>query len=146
MSLTTRPFWGFSKSRSSGSLPSLWEQLEDQMEDLAGDTRGVHVWEDDQNLVVEVPVPGVEAKNINVTFNKGVLWISAEQREEDNEKQKNRHYYVSSKRSYSCRIALPTQVDERQESSSELRNGMLVITFKKEAQAQAKKIAVKSKN
>lgn len=106
--------------------------------------RAARIYEEENQLHVEVPLPGLNLKDIEVSLNKGVLLIKGESKEE--EKDKKRKYYRSSKRSYSFSLALPTQIDEKQEPQAVYTDGILNISLKLAKQSDTKKITVKSGN
>lgn len=105
-------------------------------------TNGVRIYEDNNQLHVEVPLPGLDLKDIEVSLNKGILLVrgAGEEKEED----KKRKYYRSSKRSYSYSLALPAQIDEKQEPQAVYTDGILNISLKLAKQGETKKITVKS--
>lgn len=105
---------------------------------------GVRIYEDNNQLHVEVPLPGLNLKDIEVSLNKGVLLVKggAEEEEED----KKRRYYRSSKRRYSYSLALPTQIDEKQEPQAVYTDGILNISLQLAKPGETKKITVKSGN
>lgn len=106
--------------------------------------KGVRIYEENNQLHVEVPVPGLSLDDIEVSLNKGVLWIKGELKEE--EKDKKRNFYRFSKRSYSSSIPLPAQIDEKQEPQAVYEDGILKVSLQLAKQAETKKIKVKSGN
>lgn len=126
------------------SFPTQWQNLFD--EDFLPkefSTNGVRIYEDNNQLHVEVPLPGLELDDIEVSLSKGVLLVKGESQEE--EKDKKRKYYRSSKRRYSYSLALPTQIDEKQEPQAIYSDGILNISLQLAKQGETKKITVKSK-
>jgi len=102
---------------------------------------GLAVSEDDKHIYVEAAVPGVEPDKVEVTYDKGILWIRGEQ-ERKNE-DKNKKYYRRASTSFSYRMALPGEVDMNKEPQATCKNGIMKVTFNKIPEAQPKKIAVK---
>lgn len=124
------------------SFPSLWQNLlEEDFLPRELSTNGVRIYEDNNQLHVEVPLPGLNLKDIEVSLNKGVLLVKGAAEEE--EKDKKRKYYRSSKRSYSYSLALPTQIDEKQEPQAVYSDGILNISLQLAKQGETKKITVK---
>lgn len=126
-------------------FPTLWpdvfnEDLFPASEDFS--TKGVRVYEEDNHLHVEVPLPGLTLNDIEVTLNKGVLYVKGESKEET--KDKKRRFYRSSRRSYSYSLILPTQIDEKQEPQAVYIDGILNISLQLAKQGETKKITVKS--
>jgi HSP20 family protein len=123
--------------------PSLWEDENDFFpEELQ--TRGMKVFEEDNHLHVEAPMPGLNPKDIQVSLNNGVLQIKGESKEE--ERDKKRKFYRSSHRSYSFSLVLPTQIDEKIEPQANYENGILDVTMQLTKQGETKKIEVKAGN
>lgn len=137
-----RPFRSFSSPWQNWNL---WQSLLD--EDFFSrefSTNGVRIYEDNNQLHVEVPLPGLDLTDIEVNLNKGILLVrgSGEEKEED----KKRKYYHSSKRSYSYSLALPTQIDEKQEPQAVYVDGILKISLQLAKQGETKKITVTAGN
>ena len=86
-------------------------------------------------------VAGVANEDVDLTFEKGILWIQANKQEEKDDEE--RKYYSRSSFSYSYKIAIPGDVDVRQEPEAEIKNGVLRIEFKKSELAQPKKLKIK---
>lgn len=134
-------------------FPSLWSGFfPSSMEDLFDDalisqnltSKGARIYEENNQLHVELPLPGLDSKDIEVSLNKGVLMVKGESAEE--EQDKKRKYYRSSKRSYAFSTVLPTQIDEKQEPQAIYKDGILNISLQLAKQGETKKIAVKSGN
>jgi HSP20 family molecular chaperone IbpA len=53
----------------------------------------------------------MKMEDVEVTYEKDVLWIKAEKKEE--EKRPDKKFYRRALQSYSYRIALPASVDEK---------------------------------
>lgn len=103
---------------------------------------GLSMSEDDKNFFIEAALPGIDPKNIEVTFDKGVLWIRGEAEEE--EENKKRQYYRKASRSFSYQAIIPDTVDEISEPQVVNKNGMLKVTFQKLVKSEPKKLKVKS--
>lgn len=102
------------------------------------------VYEKDNVIIVEVPLPGVDAKDVQISIENDVLSIegSMVKKTEIDEQE----YYRKEVRSGSFHraVALPTSVDgDKAEATYE--NGVLKITIPKSAAAQKKTIKVNSK-
>lgn len=100
------------------------------------------VYETDKAVVVETPLAGVDAKDVKVNVEKGVLTISGETKKEHEAHEKN--YYRKEVRSGSFyrEVVLPTAVVENK-VSAEFEDGLLKITCPKEVEGTTKKIAIK---
>lgn len=131
--LAPRSFWTFPSVR----MPSL---VEDLLDETAMDTTpsGLSVSEDGGNVYIEAALPGIDSKDIEVTFENGILHISGEAKQEEKEKK----YYRKATSSFSYRVAVPREVSPKTEPEATYKNGMMV-TFKKTAPSKPKRIAVK---
>jgi HSP20 family protein len=84
-----------------------------------------------------VEIPGVSGKDLEVSTKNGVLTVKGEKKTESEEKKKD---FIRSERSYGsyCRaMALPEDADESK-ISAHYKNGVLVITMPKSAEAKSK--------
>lgn len=126
-------------------IPSVWEDITDVDNWLPalpnyGALSGLSISEDDKNVYIEVAVPGVDPKDVDVTFHKGMLWIKGEAKEEESKKK----YYRKATSSFSYRVAIPEDVDQNAEPKAESSRGIMKVTFAKSPKTQPKKITVKA--
>lgn len=119
-------------------FPSLWDEEEDFWS-LASQPSGLSVSEDESHVYVEAQVPGVDAEHIDVTYDKGILWIKGSQEQEDKEKK----YYRKAASSFSYRLSVPAEVDSKKDPVATYKNGVMKLVFDKVPEAQPKKIEVK---
>lgn len=117
--------------------PNIWDE-----EDFSHATtsENLDVYETKDESVVKANVAGVNPDKVEITFEKGVLTISA--REESEEKEGKR-YYKKATRSYSYRIAIPGNIDLAAEPEAKIEHGIVTVTFKKAEEEKPKKIAIK---
>lgn len=104
--------------------------------------RGARIYEENNHLHVEVPAPGLKFSDIEVSLNRGVLFIKGESREEEHDKKKNSYFF--SERNVSGSIALPVQIDEKQELQAHYTDGILHIVLPLAKKDDTKKITVKA--
>jgi len=102
---------------------------------------GLTVYEDDQHVYIEAALPGIKIEEIDMIFDKGVLWIKADKKEESEDKKKK--YYRKAISSFSYRIAVPGDIDESKEPDATCSNGILKVAFSKTKQSTPKKIPIK---
>jgi HSP20 family protein len=100
------------------------------------------IFETDSQVVIRASVAGVDDEKVDISFEKGVLTISAEETEE---KKEGKKYYRKASRSYSYRVAVPGNVDSKKEPKAEIEKGVVEVRFKKAEEAKPKKISVKRK-
>jgi HSP20 family protein len=123
----------------SFQLPSIWD--DDEWLTTPSSTSGLSVSEDDKNVYVEAAVPGIDPKNVDVTFHDGYLWIKGEQKEEEADKKKK--YYRQASKSFSYRVAVPGEIDVNTEPEATYKHGVMTVSFAKSPKAQPKKIQIK---
>lgn len=124
-------FWDF-----DDDLLSLFDSRQ-----ITGISSGLSVSEDDKHVYVEAAVPGVEPDKIEVSYDKGVLWIRGQQEQE--KEDKNRKYYRKASSSFSYRMVVPGNIDETKDPQATYKNGVMKVTFDKIPESQPKKITVK---
>lgn len=130
-------------------LPQLWDpfaEMEEMMRRFPsrGFVPAMDVYETKEAVMVETPLAGVDAKDVEVSVEKGVLTIQGESKKEHEVDDKN--YYRKEIRSGSFfrQVALPAPVKE-DKVTAEFENGVLKITCPKAAPTAAKKVAVQIK-
>lgn len=133
-SIIPQDFWRF----PTMTIPSFMEDI-DELFPTSNLLNGLSISEDDKNVYVESAVPGVDPKEVEVTFDKGVLTVKAEKKEEE----KGKTYQRRATRSFFYRVLI-RDVDQKAEPKATYKNGMMTITFAKTPKAKPKKIAVKT--
>jgi HSP20 family protein len=104
----------------------------------------VDVYEDGQNLVAEMNLPGLKGEDIDVEVENNHLRISGK-REETQEKKERNHYSKEIRRgSFERLVALPDKVDS-EKVDAEYKDGVLKIIMPKLPSTDEKKIMVKVK-
>ena len=122
---------------------SLWD--EDENFPQIKVTDGLDVYETDTDVIVKAAVPGIPADKVDVTFEDGVLRISAQVEENEEEKKHKKVVYRQQKMSYfDCTTTLPRAVDGNK-ISAEVKDGVIVIKAPIAETAKPKKITVKTK-
>lgn len=101
----------------------------------------VDVYEDGQNLVAEMNVPGLKADDIDVEVEDNYLRIAG-RREETQEKKEKSHYSKEIRRgSFERVVQLPDMV-EQEKVEAEYKDGVLKITMPKREKTEEKKVKV----
>ncbi len=115
--------------------------VEDLLDETVLDTipSGLSVSEDEKSVYVEAALPGIDPKDIEVTFEKGILHVSGEAKEEEKKKK----YYRKATRSFSYRVAIPSDIDLKSTPEATYKNGMMHVVFTKAAPSKPNKIEVK---
>ena len=104
---------------------------------------GLSISEDDNNVYVEAAMPGIKAEDVEITFDKGMLWIKGESNETEEDKKKK--YYQKSSSVFSYRVSVPGDIDMSKDPEAVCENGVMKISFTKSPESKPKKISVKSK-
>lgn len=102
---------------------------------------GLTISADDKNVFIEAALPGVDTKDIDVTFDKGRLLIRGEGKEEE----KGKKFYRKAQRTYSYSVTPPVDVEQKKEPEATYKNGVMSVTFTRSPASQPKKLAVKTK-
>jgi len=108
----------------------------------------VNVKQTDNEFEIELASPGMKKQDFKIELDKNLLTISAEQKEEREEKNKNEKYTRRefNYRSFSRSFTLPADVVQSDKIEAEYKDGILHITIPKNERAKpqpAKSIAVK---
>lgn len=118
------------------SLDSLWN------DDLiaSNNDNGLSISEDDKNVYVKAAVPGIDVKDIDLTYSKGILTIKGE----TSEKEEKKKIIRQSRQSFYYQLTVPGDIEDKAEPEAKCKNGMMTVTFAKSPKIQPKKIAIKS--
>lgn len=100
----------------------------------------VDVHEETEKIVVKVEVPGVDEKDLRVTFEDGLLTISGE-RQFERKDDRNYHRIERAYGSFTRTFTLPRSVDAAQIAAS-YRNGVLEIEIPKREESRPKQINI----
>ena len=98
--------------------------------------------EDEEHVYVEASLPGLSESEIEITLERGVLWIKGNKSEEKDDSKRKYHYRTH--RSYSYKVYVPESVDDASNPDAEYKKGVLHITFAKTKQEAPKKISIRS--
>lgn len=133
-SLIPKSFWtvpGF-------KMPALWEDLIDETR-LDTIPSGLSVSEDEKGFYVDAALPGIDSKDIEVTFDRGQLNIRAQAQEEE----KHKKYYRKATSQFAYSVTAPEDVDSKKEPKVSYRNGMMHAVFEKNPKSNPRRIEVK---
>ena len=104
-------------------------------------TPAIDIVEKENAFEITAELPGLDAKNIELSLTDDILTIKGEKKEEKEEKTKDR--YVSERRYGSFRrsLQLPSSVDSGK-IDARFMSGVLAITLPKSAEAQKKQTVI----
>ena len=125
--------------------PSFWDDEDFSL--LSGSlSNSIDMYENENEVVVRANVAGVSSDDVDITFEKGVLWIQARNTtQEESEEKDTKKYFSKASWNYSYKVAIPGFLDHSKEPDVELNDGILEITFYKSAASKPKKLAIKGK-
>lgn len=101
----------------------------------------VDVEEKDDRYIVTLDLPGVSAKDVEVTYDDNVLTIKGSREEEQKEERKGYLKVERSKGSFMRQFRLPSTHGEDVTASTE--NGVLTVVVPKAPEAKPRRIDVK---
>jgi HSP20 family protein len=103
----------------------------------------VDIKETDTEIVVTAEVPGMDAKDINISVTGEVLTIKGEKKSEREEKEENFHLIERSHGSFSRSLVLPAAVD-LDKIEAKYDKGVLTVTCPKKEEVKPKSIEIKA--
>lgn len=111
-----------------------------------GQEQDMEMYEDDNNVVVKLSVPGFREEDLDINIEDKMLTISGSVNEEQTEEDHKKKYYYRGirKESFSRSVTLPARV-KADEAEAEVKQGVLEIHLPKAEESKASKIAIKGK-
>ncbi len=107
-----------------------------------GWTPACDIYEDDEGIALRFELAGVEAKDVDVRFENGVLTLRGERKLEGEEKRENYHRLELSYGTFTRSFSLPGTIDAER-IRAESKSGVLTVHLPKKAEAKPKSIQVK---
>jgi HSP20 family protein len=101
----------------------------------------VDIYEDEHDVVLNLEVPGIDEKDIDVRVDDRTLTIQGERKIEKEEKEENFRRVERQYGSFTRSFTLPSSVDPGQ-VRADYNKGVLKITLAKKAEAKPKQIKV----
>ncbi len=101
------------------------------------------LYEEDGNIVVEVPVPGVPEDKVEVSIEGNVLMVNASNEETEEQKSRKSVYKGTRQRTFNYSVSLPRMVNAKDASAS-IKDGVLQVTIPVAEEEKRKRIEVKS--
>ena len=98
-------------------------------------TPAIDMSEDEKAYKISAELPGIDAKDIDVSVSGNTLVLKGEKRQEKEEKDKNYYFSERAYGSFQRAFELPASVD-RDKISADFSKGVLTITLPKTADAQ----------
>ena len=117
-----------------------WSNFGRQTQLFSGWTPALDLYQNNDNLIAVVELPGMRKEDIEISLHDGMLTISGERKTETQEGDKaerSERYVGKFRRS----ITLPTRVDASKVSAT-YKDGILIVTLPKAEEARPKQIQV----
>jgi len=141
--------------RPFGELGSLRREMDKLWDRSLGETPfartfseswlpSVDISETKDNFVVKAELPGLEAKDVNVSISGDILTIKGEKKAEEEEKDEHYHCVERYSGSFQRVFQLPSGV-KADKIKATFDKGVLKVTLPKVEEAKKKKIEVKVK-
>jgi len=139
------PFREFERMRRD--MDCLWDSFLEGAPRKRGEERGewlpsLDVSETKNELVVKAEVPGMDAKDIDISLSDGMLTIKGEKKQEKEEKEGDYHLIERSYGAFTRSIQLPKEVQSDKINAS-YKDGILKIALPKSEEAKKKEIRIK---
>jgi HSP20 family protein len=137
-----RPFRELTTLRDE--MERMWERFfKESMEPFRGEwAPSLDVSETKNNIVVKAEVPGMDAKDIDISLAGNLLTIKGEKKQEKEEKDENYHRVERSYGAFTRVVRLPQEVQSNK-IKADYKNGVLKITLPKSEEAKRKEIKIK---
>lgn len=103
----------------------------------------VDLFQDKDNLIVKVELPGMKKQDIDISLHEGVLSISGERKADEQYKDAEVHRSERFVGRFSRSVTLPSPVVGEQCAAS-YQNGILTVTLPKAEESKPKQIEVKA--
>jgi len=118
----------------------LWSSIARQGQLFSGWSPALDLYQNNDNVVAVVELPGMGRKDVEISLHDGTLTISGERKSEstNGDKAERAERYIGK---FRRSITLPTGVDANKVSAS-YRNGILTVTLPKAEEAKPKQIQV----
>lgn len=113
----------------------------EEMPDQPEWSLSLDVVEDEDNYVVKASVPGVKPEDIEITYNKGVLTIKGEIKDESEKTTGQYHLRERRYGAFSRSISLPSTV-ETDNIQANYQDGILTLNLPKAEEVKPKRIAI----
>ena len=134
------PFHGMARAMRF-NFPAVWEEDWDELEDSAL-RFSVDMYEEDNAVILEADLPGVDPEDVDVTVTEEAVTISA--KKEEAVEEKKRDYLRRERRfgSFTRTLALPSAV-QPDKAKAEFKSGTLTLRMPKVEEGKAKQVKVK---
>ena len=101
------------------------------------------MYEEDENIVINVKAPGFNENNVDINIEDNVLTVTGNKTYEDSDEEEDRRYYYKEMRdeSFTRSVSLPMQV-KPEETKAWFSQGVLHITLPKSEKSRSHKVSI----
>jgi HSP20 family protein len=125
-------------------VQDLFDRRWDVSESMGELTPAVNIEENENEYIISAELPGVEKKDVKITFEDGALSISGEKKVENEDKKDNFHRIERRYGVFSRSFAIPSSIVIDKIDAS-FKDGVLRVVLPKAEEAKPKQIEVKVK-
>lgn len=128
--------------RLQDEMSRLFEERAHRESESVGWTPACDIYEDEEGVTLKFELAGVEPKDVDVRFENGVLTLRGDRKLEKEDKRENYHRIERAYGTFTRSFTLPGSLDA-DKIRAESKNGVLVISLPKRAEAKPRSIQVK---
>ena len=122
-----------------------WPQLLEDWEWPETETgSGLNVYETDNEVVVEAPVPGIPKDKIEITAEGGIVRIKGEVEEKEENEKGKKYYRKEARRSFYYSTSVPSR-GQWDKAEAEMEDGVIRVRVPKAEEEKPKRIEIKTK-
>lgn len=118
-----------------GMLNRIMNEPENNM-DL---TPAMNIQDGEKDVKIELAAPGLQKDDFNITMEEGMLTISAERENKEEEEKEGYYRKEFSYNSFTRSVRLPDTIDEDKDVEAKYTDGVLKLTLHKKPEKQQKK-------
>lgn len=100
------------------------------------------IYENKDEYVFKVELPGISKDDVGIEFEKGTLTIKGERKAEKEVNEENYHRYERAYGTFSRSFSLPRSVDDKKINAN-MKDGILEVKVPKAEEAKVKAIPIK---
>jgi len=119
----------------------LWDDTHEQVRNWSP---AVNVYEDKETLSLELQLPGIDMKNVNISVTDHALEVRGDRKVEHEDNKDGYHFREGQYGSFSRSFSLPSYVN-LEEAKATYEKGILTISVPKEEKAKPKLIPIEQK-
>ena len=123
----------FEEMMNDASLPSLWNHMRSTV--MA--SPAIDIVENDKDFRITAEIPGLKAKDIDVSVDRGCITLKGEKKQESQEEKEGYFRHERFYGAFERTIALP-ETGNLDKAEASVNNGLLTITVPKKAGTQGK--------